>query len=215
MKTRKQRNQPKRTPRRKQALSFAPAESKIINRSLSTYFPSISTTWSELDITNIGQGTTVQTRIGSQVHITTIRITGVIAQGSSQTALDDPYNVVRIVVGLYTAGGLPSTPLLTAGATLNSPICSQSNTNGRLVRKFLDVYVPLHVVCVERDGGDGYVPSLKKFDYSVRVSFRQTYGTDAATYPNHTVILSMISDSSAVPGPGFVAGRVETRFTDV
>lgn len=179
---------------------------------LPTSAASISSTWMEIDVSAITRGTEVTQRIGRTIRCIGFDMNSVISTGANQTAADDAFNVVRVVLGVYTAGS--TTPLTDAGAGLNNYISALSYTRGRLVRLLWDQLVPLQVACLERAGGDGYTPCLKTV--STRIKFGQLISWGSADdYPNFRVILSFISDSSAVVNPGFVAGFARMVFIDV
>lgn len=201
------------TKQQVRAMLVQNVEQKWITRDLAALAPSVGA-WNEIDTSNIGQGTTLNTRVGSSVVLTSLSVVGVIAQGSAQSALDDAYNVIRIVVGLYTAGPASSTPLLDAAALISTPILREAYTRGRLLKKYYDAYVPLQVTCLERAGGDGYCPGLKMINLHFTLNEKVTYGTDAATYPDKRLMIAFISDSTAVVNPGFVAGYTTCHFTD-
>jgi len=186
-------------------------ENKSVHRSLVTSFPSINSSWLEVDMGYVPQGTTFYQRIGSSLKMLDITIEGTLCQGSAQSALDDSYNVVRVVLGLYLGGD--TTPLANFPALFNAPVTSTWYTNGRLLKKYYDEYIPLEVTCLERAGGDGYCPGLKKFKVSVPLNVTITYGTDS-TNANKVLIMSVISDSSAVVNPGFIAGYSIMNYED-
>lgn len=188
-------------------------EVKYISRVLPTFFSSVANTWTELDVSNIGQGTSVITRIGSRVLLRSISVHMIIAQGSNATALDDPWNVVRLILATYIAGA-SATPLATAGASINSVVQRNANTQGRLVTKYYDDYVPLEVASIERASGDGYAPSLKRVSFTRKLNIPVTYGTDAATYADKILVLSMISDSTTTVNPGVIEGYSYLEFVD-
>lgn len=190
-------------------------ENKQITVSLQATYGAITTNWTESDLTNISQGTGSANRIGRKIRIKSIEIKGVIANGDAETALDDPYNVVRCVIGLW-AGPAGSTPLATALTTIQAPIRKNLGTRNYLVTKFLDRYIPLTVTSTEKGAGDGYTPMLKSFKYYKRfkTGILITYGDDTTSYPDKRLILGMVSDSTAVPSPGFVVGYLVMTYED-
>jgi hypothetical protein len=191
------------------------AEQKFVWRNMSSSFTSVATTWVELDLADIGQGNNSSTRVGNSVFLRSCLVDMVLAQGSAESALDDAYNVIRVVCGRYLGGGLSETPLTDGSATLHSPIERFVFTRGRLVTKYVDKYVPLEVTSIEQGGGDGYCPGLVHCRFLIPLNFEVVWGTDATTYPDTMIILSMISDSAATVNPGVVAGYSLVLFTDI
>jgi len=185
-------------------------EQKIIVRSLPSIFPSISTTWVESELANIGQGTSLITRIGNQVRLIRGEIFGIICPGISGTAIDDSYNVLRIVIGVYRWSGV--TPLATGGASLNAPVATNYNTAGRLVRKLYDSYIPLSAATIGISSG--YAPRPRNFSLRFPLKYTVVYGSSDATQANMILVMSCISDSTTSPNPGFVSGYTRVYYTD-
>lgn len=175
---------------------------------------SIPSTWVEVNGVNPAQGIAKNQRIGTKIRVKSIEVNAVLAQGSGSVLTDDPYNIMRIVIGKYT--GQTATPLATAGITMHQPIKKDwSDARGTLIQKYVDRYVPLEVQSTEKGGGDGYTPALKSFRYYKRFkNFVITYNDDTNNYPNQRLIMSVISDSGAVTNPGFVAGYTVVRYED-
>nr|UOF80228.1 capsid protein [Cressdnaviricota sp.] len=175
---------------------------------------SIPSTWVEVNGVNPAQGIAKNQRIGTKIRVKSIEVNAVLAQGSGSVLTDDPYNIMRIVIGKYT--GQTATPLATAGITMHQPIKKDwTDARGTLIQKYVDRYVPLEVQSTEKGGGDGYTPALKSFRYYKRFkNFVITYNDDTNNYPNQRLIMSVISDSGAVTNPGFVAGYTVVRYED-
>lgn len=175
---------------------------------------SIPSTWVEVNGCTPAQGVSKNQRIGTKIRVKSIEINTVISEGSNGTAVDDQYNIMRVVIGKYT--GQTAAPLITAGVGFNDPIKKDwSDARGTLVQKLVDRYIPLAVASTEKGGGDGYTPTLKKFKYYKRFkNFVITFADDSINYPNYRLIMSFISDSAVVTNPGFVAGYAVVRFED-
>ena len=186
-------------------------EDKQATWDLQTQFGAITTTWVERSVAQPAQGVTQGYRVGTKIRLKSLEIDGVIASGVSETALDDPFNVVRIVI--YSSD-LATTPLATLGLGLNSVI--NNTTLSYMSKKYLDQYIPLTVTGTEKGQGDGYTPGLRKFKYFKRWKngFPIEFQGDTATYPSKMLWVSMISDSATAPSPGFVCGYMKTRFED-
>ena len=183
-------------------------ENKVNTLDLDDNFLTVGTTWVEHIMCNPAQGDGMTQRSGRQIKIKSLEIKGVLSAAADGSALDENRCIVRIIIGLFQ--GTVATPLATAGATINSPITRDQMTRGRLVTKYLDRYVPLDVTSTEKGAGDGYAPQQKGFRYFKRFNkpITITYGDDTATYPDKLLFLSMISDSAAVPNPGFVLSLI-------
>lgn len=189
-------------------------ENKFAYGYLPTNFASVSNAWVELDLLNsIGQGVSLNTRIAQRVRIRSIMFRGILAQGSAESALDDPYNAMRIC--LLKAETPSLTPLTTAGYTINSLILSQSGFTG-LKRIYMDKYIALNVSSTEKGAGDGYAPDSRTLSFYKRFKnpWEVTWSTSAAGTNNYRIFLSMISDSAAIPNPGFTHGYWKVEFED-
>lgn len=190
-------------------------ENKQITVSLNATYGAITSNWTESDLTNVAEGVTGNGRIGRKLKLRSIEVKGVMATGDSESLADDPYNVVRIVIGLWS-GSAGATPLGTALTTINAPIRKNLGTRNFLIRKYYDKYIPLSVTSTEKGGGDGYTPQTKLISYFKR--FKRpiliTYGDDTVTYPDKRFIFAAISDSSGVPSPGFIAGYIVVSYED-
>ena len=190
-------------------------EDKMINASLVTGFGAVSTTWTEVVTNAIAAGTESNQRTGRRIKLKSLHIDGVIAAGCSENVLDDPYNVVRMVIGLYTQG-TTNTPLTTGLASLTAPINNIATCNGRLIKKYYDKFIPLEVTSTEKGDGDGYTPGLRRIKYykhwkkGIIVEYN---GTESSAY-NKLLVISMLSDSAAASSPGFVAGYWVLRYED-
>ena len=139
-------------------------------------FPSISSAWAEYSFMQLAQGVAINQRIGNRIRIKNIKVYGVISTGTNETALDDPYNVVRIIIAVYK-GQAGVTPLGTVGANINSPIDKVTNASvgASLEWLLVDRYIPLQITSTEKGAGDGYTPQLKVFKFlrGYRISYRR------------------------------------------
>lgn len=187
-------------------------ENKSQQSALVDNFGSISNSWSELVVCNPAEGTQENQRVGRMITIRSLEIKGIICNGASGTLTDDPYNVVRVVVALWN--GADVSPLGGGIANINSPITKTYFSGGNLIRKYLDQYIPLEVTGTEKGQGDGYTPQLKQFKYYKKLNIKLYYAANDQTLYDKLLIVSMISDSSAVPHPGFVAGYIKVTFED-
>lgn len=194
-------------------------ENKRAGYDLSVVFNSVGATWVELNLTRIVQGSDLFSRIGRRVNVRSIEIKGALAQGAAGGAFDDPYNVMRIILGLWTGlASANSAPLGTSNLNINSPI-SPWNAAGsvatyRMQRKYLDRYITFS--SPSRADDTTLVPATRTFRYFKlfkRPMFIQ-YSDDTGESADRFFTISMISDSGALPNPGFISGYVVLTYED-
>lgn len=187
-------------------------EDKHIAFDLGSGAGSINNGWTEYNISNPAQGTGVSQRIGNKIRLKSIEIYGILANGASGSSVDDPYNSLRCIVGLYR--GQTNTPLSSAGFALNTVIRSDfQNARGLLIKKYLDKYIPLNTSGTR---GSGYACELKTFKYYKKFSkgILVEYNDNTNNYPSCSLVTSFIADSSLAPHPGFVAGYMVVTYQD-
>ena len=171
---------------------------------------SIGTAGYLLDAARIGQGVDNELRVGRKVNPLTLRLNGVLHGGQSNTAVDDSINTVRLI--LFTGAPNLSAAAAATAWSLNKP--GDPARMGGCYSVLLDVTLVL--VSPGRDS-TGYLPAARHVNYVV--SLRQALpelmfsGSDGTT--NHTgVYLFALSDSSAMPNPGFVSGGLTIDYLD-
>lgn len=181
-------------------------------RRLSDDFFTLSSVWTEKSYTTatfIPTGTTSLARVGTKIAITGFYLQGTLAGGQANSALDDRVNTVRMILGLWTS----ATPMATIGTAnpLDAPLLKNLNSGGLLLRKYLDRRISL--VSPGRDS-TGYMTAqrLVKIYYRFRKPIVINYSASAV---NRNLVLSIVSDSSAVPSPGFTSGCVYLTFKDM
>lgn len=189
-------------------------ENKIVSQRLNVNFGTITTAWVESTLAQVQQGTAENQRLGRKIRIKSVFMKGVIAGGTNEVATDDPYNYVRLILGIYNGSGL--TPLATAGALRDDPITTVLGCRSTLRKKLFDKYVTFQVTSTEKGGGDGYTPQLKQIKYYHRFKngLLINFGDDNVTYFDKMLFLSCISDSAAAPSPGFIGGYIGLTFED-
>lgn len=189
-------------------------ENKMITRTMVTGFSNIDDTWTEDILSLVAQGTGANERIGNQIRIKSIEINGVIAQGSGEFLTDDPYNVVRMVMALWS-GGTVTSPLQTATWSLDTPLRKLLCPQGML-KKYFDKYIPLQVTSTEKGGGDGYTPQVRRFKYFkyFKKGLLIDFGDGTTNRPDKRLILSAKSDSTLTTNPGFVQGFWAMTYED-
>ena len=150
------------------------SETKMRNGSLlSTDFASINNEWINIPLTNISLGTDYFQRIGSKILLKSIEFKGVLVGGASESALDDPYNVVRIVISRWDGEAItPFSTLL--GHSIHIPINRTIASCPGMKSKYYDKYIAMNVSSPEKGAGDGYAPSARvvSFKRHLRKEFR-------------------------------------------
>lgn len=151
--------------------------------------------------------------IGREVTIHSIWLRGTLVGGNTGLITDDWFNSFRIVLASFVPGTLTT---WSAGMTVNSYL---GKVNGlgvdTLKYKIWDKKYMLHTAGGDPDGA-GYIPMpkfvslYKRFKNGLKIKFRD----DALTLPDQELMLSMVSDSTAVPNPGFVDGFLRVTYTD-
>lgn len=188
-------------------------ENKLTYGTMTTHFSSISNTWAEQALTIVSQGTSLNQRAGNKIRIKSVEIKGVLAQGSNESLLDDPWNVVRCVIGLWNCDNI--TPLSTGSWPMERILRNSFCPKG-LIKKYMDKYIPLQVTSTEKGGGDGYTPCVRTFKYfkAFKKGLLINFGDNSTNYPDRKIIVSMISDSGALVNPGFVTGYFGVTYED-
>jgi len=169
-------------------------ENKMIVYNTAAQFNLISTAWTELDTTNISQGTGLIQRVGRQIKLKSLEIDMLLDK-------EDETNVFKVIIGLY-AGQL-TTPLTTAGVTMNTAI-TKNNVNG-VIKKYLDKFI----VCDGVKQSIAHFKYFKKFSKPVYITWAQDGGQ-----PDKRLFVSIISDSGAAAHPVSSWGKILLRFED-
>lgn len=192
-------------------------EDKTTSDYLTTQFSSLSTTWTERDVTDIAQSLDVGGRVGRRIKIKSIQIRGIIQGGQQNSITDDAMNTVRIVVGTYDGGqNSTTTPLADASCSISSPIARTLNTGARLQRKHCDRVITLASPGPTGSSPGGYMPALRHFNFyrKFKYPFIIDFSSATANYPSRRLIVSMISDSSVSPNPFFSQGFFKVVYED-
>lgn len=197
------------------------AEKKVIENSIASAFVSVGTTPVEGTIANIAQGTNSYSRVGRKIAIQGIRLHGTVVSGAvGAAATDDAYNRFRIMLSCCTPDTSTSSgPMASHGVTTESSFTRAVGGGGgnqTLLRKLLDRKLILRGI-TDADGS-GYQPIPVKFDYNIRLRkpIVVTWLTDAVTYPDKVLWVSMVSDSAIIPHPGVLSGcYCNVYFTDI
>lgn len=203
----------KKYNRRTIAKLYDKPEFKFTTNPMALTFGSVGSAWTELPMNVMVQGLTGVTRIGRKIAVTSVEIDAIYTGGQIGGAVDDKYNVMRIVLAQWESNNV--TPLATTTATLDTPINRNNFRCQNMVRKYLDKYVTMVPNMVDPDG-TGYLPNLYRFKYYKRFSkpIVTEFADDGITYPDKVLSLSMISDSVAVVNPGFINGYWRMTYLD-
>lgn len=212
-------------PSRVMRLPMRP-EIKYTSKNLVSDFGSVTSAWSESIHTGIGTGAYVTQRVGNKIAINSFTLHGVLANGSSGTSADDPYNNIRLIIAIWDRSWTaPMTSWASVDSTIfNAPVTKYANNGGaRLIKKIFDQYIPLEVTGTEKGSGDGYTPALRnvdlyfKFKKPIIVNYVGSTSTTSAALegPDKNLIISIASDSSVIPNAGFISGYSVMTFYDV
>lgn len=178
------------------------AEKKKTVEDLTTNFASVSNNWSESCITAIAQGDATTQRDGDSITIKSIKIEGIVTGA-------DVYNYMRLYLAIWD--GRSATPLTTNGAGAASDITSTVTAGAGLKRCLMDRYLYFNQL-YDGGGTNGHVINYyKRFKKGLKIN----YTSNVATTGNIKIILGAITDSIAVPNPGFIVGRIVVKFMDI
>lgn len=187
-------------------------EDKLDYGYMTTTFPLISNAWIELDLFSLmGQGVTLNTRVGNTIRVKSVHIRGVLKQGSNGGVNDDSYNVTRICLTKIETADL--TPFTTAAYTIDSMLLADSGCTG-LKKVLYDKYIPMEA-CAGAPAV-AMTPSVKSINIYKRFKnpIKVTFSNNNAGSNNIRLFLSMISDSVAAPSPSFVCGYWKIIYED-
>lgn len=159
--------------------------------------------------------------IGKKYALVGIRLTGTLVGGQSNLGTDDQWNHVRIVACEMTgaARNIPvNMPTLTWGIKtpirLKSPVMPSDGTTVYIKRKLFDK--TYKIVSPGRDSL-GYMQGTR--EVSIYKRFKRPlvleYETNGQANPTSYVQVCFVSDSLAVPSPGFASGVLEFFWKDL
>lgn len=202
--------------RRIRSMIARSAEHKSYQVTLLSTFSSISTTWTEFDLAGpLIQGTdSFGQRVGRSITVIGLQVKGTLFGGAvGAGGVDDYYNTVRMCLlrMKQAKAGAALTPLATSGQALSSPL-SKLSVPG-LQHIYRDQYLPITNqpygagLCAP---GHRAVNVYLKFKKPLKIDFAA-----AGAHNNQTQLyLSFISDSAAIPAPGFTSGWCRLIYTD-
>jgi len=186
-------------------------EDKSLVLSPLSLFGTVHNTYTDVDVSDTSQGITGQQHVGRKVRIKSFKLTGTLQGGQVNSAGDDKINTFRIVLATWV--GNTTAPLSTIGISVPVEHSLGTTAMSLLKHKYVD-----QTFVLESSGRDstGYMPAVRNVTISRR--FKRpiviNYATDATTSKNNTLVLSMVSDSSVSPSPGFTLGSIVIRYED-
>jgi hypothetical protein len=186
-------------------------ETKYVSIPLHTAFHSIGTAaGTSAPLNNVIQGTEYYgQRIGRNVLAKHLSIHGVLVGGQTNTNVDDSYNVVRMVVATYNSSvAAPFTNL-----TLDLVLDDRDAAFPGLIKVLFDKFYVL-----SSPGGDtvGYLPATKPIKIDIPLDEEIQFNTVGVNSTSPTnIIIAMVTDSAAVPNPGFVSGTEILSYSDL
>lgn len=183
-------------------------EVKHNEHDLAAEYPSIGNMWTHVDMTDIAQGTGNNQRLGNKITLTGYGIRGILEGGQTNTALDDNSNIVRLIVALWDSD--TAMPLNDNSVTLGSTILKTSTFGKGLIKKLVDRTIDLRVYSLD---STGYLPASKQIRKYVRLNETIYYPGNAGR-ANKKLIVGLLSDSMAIPNPGFTHGNQTIYWKD-
>jgi hypothetical protein len=179
-------------------------ETKYLVGSLNSDFSSVSTTSIPVELTtSIDEGDDFSNRDGRKIFFDSLLLQGTLVGGQSNVVTDDAYNLFRIIV--YENAGTAAPPAIGVTAFLTPEITASM---GKI---FYDGLVMLHTPGLN---STGYIPAVKLVSVTIPIKKYIRYATTTGIGSPNGIYLVMVSDSSAVSHPGFVAGTYVIKFQD-
>lgn len=179
-----------------------------------TITSSNNTTWNESLLSYIANGNADGQRIGSKINLMGWKMDAVLMSGYTGAVGSDSYDNLRMVIAEYDLGNT----VLGLGPLTNYSIDAHStdirkDTCLPLIRKLEDKYISIYP-----QGSIGSYASPKGFRLKSKRWFPKpytiTFTSTLATSGNTGLWLSMWSDSTASPSPGFVSGYLTVYYRD-
>jgi hypothetical protein len=169
--------------------------SKYVVNSLIGDFDSISNSWIIADLLSVSQGVTETTRTGNRIMVDSIHIHGTLVGGCSNSVADDVYNTVRLLVIVG------SESLVSGDWTFNANVPALRNTMPKTRKILYDKYITVSTYSTD---STGYIPRTARIDKQIKINRPFNFEATDGTHTSDSLYICMISDSSAVPNPGFV-----------
>lgn len=194
----------------------AMAEHKQTTGPMNGSWGSVGAAWQEVDlVSGISEGTAIYNRVGRKISVTALEIKGVLMGGAQGIITgDDLYNNMRILIyiGRAQKSGSSITPLATAGVSINTPL-------RRYTYNFCSQVLRNRYIGITNQPIDADTAAPGHKNYNVYIRFKKPLVIQYTGSGNHTnqtqLWVSMISDSSAVPNPGFTSGYYSLTWIDI
>lgn len=193
------------------------AEHKHADFTATSYWASIGNTWTDIDLLNAIQtgADPHSNRIGNKISVTSLYIKGTVFGGAIGTVTgDDLYNSLRYVIytAKYDASGSAFHPLQSSAVAMQMPIRKENVPS--LTRVYRDKFLTFTNMPVDADTA---APQGRLVN--IYIKFKRplvvTYSANTGAFHNDVhLFFSAISDSTAVPNPGFTSGFVTATYTD-
>jgi len=187
-------------------------EDKHVGFEVPNEFGTLGSSWTEKVVCNPSQGDGEGERIGRKIRVKSLSFHGILQQGANLLATDDAFNCFRFVLAWWKPFNIA--PCATISLPFNRPLEKGYPGGIYVQRKLFDFTFPMVAHGLERAGGDGYVPSLRKFKFYKRLNMTMHWDDDTTNNPDKILVLSMLSDSAAVTNPGFIAGYCCVTYED-
>lgn len=185
------------------------SEDKFNSGLLSLSHASVATTWIEKELTELGVGGAGNQRVGDEVMVNNVGFEGVLVGGQANNSLDDNRNIVRIVMAIWD--GRVATPLATNSVTISDILRKDEIVGKGLIRVLYD---KVHILTSPGRDSTGYMPVQKHIKFNKKLLRKFKYASSTATEAQERIVLSIISDSTLAPAPGFVQGKWYITFKD-
>lgn len=181
-------------------------ERKYFTTALTSKFRSVATTPNGLDLaTGIVQGDDFSQRTGRMVRLTKVHLVGQLVGGQANTVADESDNCFRIMLVQTAAGASPASAF-----TISVPPDSRQLSCQRVV------YDEMFTLTSPGRDSVGYLPASTMVNLHLPVSQEIIFvGGGAASQAGLSLQLWMVSDSAAVPNPGFTSGFLAMEFEDL
>jgi len=170
-------------------------------------FASVGTAGVPIRMSQIAQGLDFTDRIGRSIIIKSFRLDGQLVGGQTNSAVDEQRNVFRIALVEMNAG------VALAAATFNV----ESIIDPRYVPGLKKVHFD-QLISLASPGRDstGYMPACRMVHIPrIPMNVKIDYTSNVATSESGSVLWAWcISDSNAVPNPGFESGAMLTEYVD-
>lgn len=213
--------------KRVKSIVAAGSEQKVTTALLLDNYPSVGTAWRELEFQDLAEGHSSMQRIGDRFRIKSITFRGTLMGAQTAGIAEDVYNQFRIVIAIWRQDA-GATPLATLNANLDDPLNPREAAafdgidppllKNKMVSKLFDRKYMLITRGLSRYDANQYIPAVRKVYFKKvwpGLGYEIKYGDTGLGYPDKRLIISMVSDSAAVPHPGFIDGWVMMKFVDI